>query len=115
MRVQIFLEFLANGFIAKQVPVKSTFHPYCSAQQGASCCGRSGAWLYVTCQKESACIYVGETTRYPTIAAYRIRSNYSAIKSNYSQKMALRKLNVQSLVALSTAYTRRMQHIVGRA
>ena len=31
MSVQIFLEFLANGFIAKQAPLKSTFHPYFSA------------------------------------------------------------------------------------
>ena len=46
--VDFSLEFLANSFIAKQAPV----NPYYSAQQGASCCGRFGARLYVTSQKE---------------------------------------------------------------
>ena len=48
LRPLVIVDFLANGFIAKQAPVKSTFHPYCSAQQGASCCGRFGARFYVT-------------------------------------------------------------------
>ena len=67
-----FLGIFENDFIAIQVPVKLTFHPYCSAQQGASCCSRFVVRLYVTSQKEwlqSACILC--TWRgYPTIAAY---------------------------------------------
>ena len=36
MSLEFYLEVLATVFIAKQAPVKWTFHPYCSAHQGAS-------------------------------------------------------------------------------
>ena len=72
MGVDFFLEFLANVFIAKEAPVKSTFHPYCSAQQGASCCSQSVVQLYMTLSKER--LQSARTLRtwrgYRTIAAY---------------------------------------------